>query len=123
MIRRPPRSTRTDTCFPYPMLGRSPTSLKLFLTTVAIVDDMGAVAIIALAYTASISTLALGVAAAILLAMYILNKSGVTALWVYLLLAAALWYAILRSEEHTSELQSLMRISYAVFCLTKTNIT
>src|SRR3546814_12568731 len=63
---------------------------------------MGAVAIIALAYTASISTLALGVAAAILLAMYILNKSGVTALWVYLLLAAALWYAILLSGVHAT---------------------
>src|SRR3546814_293964 len=81
---------------------RAPTSLKLVLTTVAIVDDMGAVAIIALAYTASISTLALGVAAAILLAMYILNKSGVTALWVYLLLAAALWYAILLSGVHAT---------------------
>jgi NhaA family Na+:H+ antiporter len=64
------------------LLGRrAPTSLKLFLTTVAIVDDMGAVAIIALAYTASIDTLALGAAAAILAVMYLLSKSGVTTLW------------------------------------------
>jgi NhaA family Na+:H+ antiporter len=85
------------------LLGsRAPTSLKLFLTTVAIVDDMGAVAIIALAYTASIDTLALGIAAGILLAMYILNKSGVIKLWPYLLLAAALWYAVLLSGVHAT---------------------
>jgi NhaA family Na+:H+ antiporter len=85
------------------LLGsRAPTSLKLFLTTVAIVDDMGAVAIIAVAYTASIDTLALGIAMGILLAMYILNKSKVYALWPYLLLAAALWYAVLLSGVHAT---------------------
>jgi NhaA family Na+:H+ antiporter len=85
------------------LLGsRAPTSLKLFLTTVAIVDDMGAVAIIALAYTDSIGTLALGAAAGILLVMYILNKSGVRALWLYLLLALALWYAVLLSGVHAT---------------------
>ncbi|HEY0085665.1 MAG TPA: Na+/H+ antiporter NhaA, partial [Allosphingosinicella sp.] len=85
------------------LLGsRAPTSLKLFLTTVAIVDDMGAVAIIALAYTASIETLALGIAAGIVLAMYILNISGVIKLWPYLLLAGALWYAVLLSGVHAT---------------------
>ena len=80
------------------LLGsRAPTSLKLFLTTVAIVDDMGAVAIIAVAYTASINTLALGIAAAILLVMYILNKSGVRSLLVYMIAAVLLWYAVLMS--------------------------
>ncbi|MDP8995121.1 MAG: Na+/H+ antiporter NhaA [Pseudomonadota bacterium] len=85
------------------LLGkRAPTSLKLFLTTVAIADDMGAVAIIALAYTASINTLALGIAAAILFAMYLLNKSKVLALWPYLILAAGLWYAVLLSGVHAT---------------------
>jgi NhaA family Na+:H+ antiporter len=85
------------------LLGsRAPTSLKLFLTTVAIVDDMGAVAIIAVAYTASIDTLALGVAAGILMTMYVLNKSGVMKLWPYLLLSAALWYAVLLSGVHAT---------------------
>lgn len=85
------------------LLGRrAPTSLKLFLTTVAIVDDMGAVAIIALAYTASIDTFALGAAAAIFAAMYALNRSGVMALWIYLLLALALWYAVLLSGVHAT---------------------
>ena len=85
------------------LLGsRAPTSLKLFLTTVAIVDDMGAVAIIALAYTGSIDTLALAAGAAILFLMYALGKSGVRVLWLFLLLAAALWYAILLSGVHAT---------------------
>lgn len=85
------------------LLGRrAPTSLKLFLTTVAIVDDMGAVAIIALAYTDSLNTLALGIAAAIFLVMYMLNKNGVMKLTPYLLLAGGLWYAILLSGVHAT---------------------
>ncbi len=85
------------------LLGsRAPTSLKLFLTTVAIVDDMGAVAIIALAYTPSISTLYLGVAAGILFALYAMGKSGVRALWVYLLGGLVLWYAVLMSGVHAT---------------------
>ncbi|MGZ8286460.1 MAG: Na+/H+ antiporter NhaA [Allosphingosinicella sp.] len=85
------------------LLGsRAPTSLKLFLTTVAIADDMGAVAIIALAYTDSLNTLALGVAAAVLLGMYFLNKSGVLKLWPYLIASAALWYAVLLSGVHAT---------------------
>jgi NhaA family Na+:H+ antiporter len=85
------------------LLGsRAPTSLKLFLTTVAIVDDMGAVAIIAIAYTASIDTLALGAAAGILFVMYMMGKSGVTRLSLYLILALALWYAVLMSGIHAT---------------------
>jgi NhaA family Na+:H+ antiporter len=85
------------------LLGsRAPTSLKLFLTTVAIADDLGAVAIIALAYTQSLNTLALGIAAAILLTMYGIGKSGVRQIWIYLLCAAALWYAVLLSGVHAT---------------------
>jgi NhaA family Na+:H+ antiporter len=85
------------------LLGkRAPTSLKLFLTTVAIVDDLGAVAIIAMAYTAAINTLALGGAAAILLAMYFMNRSGVRHLAPYLLLGLLLWYAVLLSGVHAT---------------------
>jgi NhaA family Na+:H+ antiporter len=85
------------------LLGkRAPTSLKLFLTTVAIVDDMGAVAIIALAYTQSLNTLALGIAAGLLAVMHFLNRGGVRALAPYLLLAACLWYAVLMSGVHAT---------------------
>lgn len=85
------------------LLGtRAPAALKLFLTTVAIVDDMGAVAIIALAYTAHINTLALGGAAAVLAVMYVLNRSQVVKLWPYLLLALLLWYLVFLSGIHAT---------------------
>src|SRR3546814_18013569 len=94
MIRRPPRSTRTDTLFPYTTLFRS--------------DNSG--------QSASVNGLRLGGGA---------NGSG-----------GAIDFTLdadvqttgagavgIRSEEHTSELQSLMRISYAVFCLKKKKYT
>jgi len=73
------------------LLGsRAPTSLKLFLVTVAIVDDMGAVAIIALVYTAEINGAALLASAVILGTMYVMNKAGVLKLWPYLIDAVLL---------------------------------
>lgn len=85
------------------LLGkRAPTSLKLFLVTVAIVDDMGAVAIIALFYTAKINLVALGTAAGILALMFAMNRSGVKSLPLYLLMFAALWYAMLLSGVHAT---------------------
>jgi NhaA family Na+:H+ antiporter len=85
------------------LLGsRAPTSLKLFLTTVAIADDLGAVAIIALAYTESLDLAALAAAAAILLSLYVLGRAGVRALWPYLIGAGLLWYAVLLSGVHAT---------------------
>jgi len=85
------------------LLGsRAPAPLKLFLTTVAIADDLGAVLIIAVAYTERLDPLALGAAAAILLALYALGRSGVTRPWVYLLGTALLWYAVLQSGVHAT---------------------
>jgi Na+:H+ antiporter, NhaA family len=85
------------------LLGsRAPASLKLFLTTVAIVDDMGAVAIIALFYTAELNLSALAAAAVIWVAMMALNRFRVNALWPYLILAGLLWYATLLSGVHAT---------------------
>lgn len=85
------------------LLGsRAPASLKLFLTTVAIVDDMGAVAIIALFYTAELNLMALLAALVLWLAMLALNRFKVNALWPYLILAALLWYATLLSGVHAT---------------------
>jgi len=85
------------------MLGsRVPASLKLFLTTVAIVDDMGAVVIIALGYSSGISGLALLAAAVILGAMFILNRLGIKSLLPYLCLFVLLWVAVLLSGVHAT---------------------
>ncbi|GAB5489307.1 MAG: Na+/H+ antiporter NhaA [Parasphingorhabdus sp.] len=85
------------------LLGsRAPASLKLFLVTVAIVDDMGAVAIIALVYTAEINGAALLASAVILAIMYTLNRNGVLKLWPYIILSIILWYAVLMSGVHAT---------------------
>ena len=85
------------------LLGKhAPASLKLFLTTVAIVDDMGAVAIIALFYTAELNLIALASAGGIWLIMLALNRLGVVRLWPYLILAALLWYMTLLSGVHAT---------------------
>ncbi|MBX3595381.1 Na+/H+ antiporter NhaA [Sphingomonas sp.] len=85
------------------LLGsRAPASLKLFLTTVAIVDDMGAVAIIALVYTKELGSLALAMGALVLATMYVLNRSGVRRLWPYLGLGLLLWYFVFLSGVHAT---------------------
>ena len=85
------------------LLGsRIPSALKLLLTTVAIVDDMGAVAIIALGYTNTIHPLALAGAGLALLVLYLLNRRKVMTLWPYLLAGAGLWLFVLQSGVHAT---------------------
>src|SRR3546814_8686603 len=92
MIRRPPRSTLTDTLFPYTTLFRSSVLGALIVVFVTLGFD----------FFEGPGVLTFGI-----LALFIL---------------LAFPQGVLRSEEHTSELQSLMRISYAVFCLKKKTI-
>src|SRR3546814_2875668 len=96
MIRRPPRSTRTDTLFPYTTLFRS-----YFDRCVDLEESTQAVGHVVMV-EANLFTLYRG-------RMFWCGRSG-------------LIVRSTRSEEHTSELQSLMRISYAVFCLKKNTI-
>lgn len=85
------------------LLGsRAPTSLKLFLVTVAIVDDMGAVAIIALFYTADVFVPALLAAVVIFVLMLGLNRLGVRSLVIYLIGFALLWLAVFMSGIHAT---------------------
>ena len=94
----------TDIAFPIGVLAllgrRAPTALKLFLVTVAIADDLGAVVIIAIAYTASLDWAALAAAALVLLALDGLGRLGVRSLAVFLAGAALLWFAVLQSGIH-----------------------
>src|SRR3546814_9339263 len=122
MIRRPPRSTRTDTLFPYTTLFRSLNSIKMAAVTTLCCALIGypMAYYIARSHPSVRNLLLLGVIlpfwTSLLLRVYawvgILRNDG-------LLNNLLQWLGLIRSEEHTSELQSLMRISYAVYCLKK----
>lgn len=85
------------------LLGkRVPASLKLFLTAFAIVDDMGAIIVIALFYTAQISWISLTIGFGILGALFILNRVGVLMSSIYLVLGALAWFAFLKSGIHAT---------------------
>jgi Na+:H+ antiporter, NhaA family len=85
------------------LLGsRVPVSLKVFLTALAILDDLGAVVIIALFYTADLSWPMLGLAAAVVAMLATLNRVGLRRLGPYLILGAVLWLLVLRSGLHAT---------------------
>lgn len=79
-----------------------PASLKIFLAALAIIDDLGAVIVIALFYAADLNLIALGGAAMVIAALAVMNRSGVTRLWPYLLLGTVLWVLVLRSGVHAT---------------------
>lgn len=86
------------------LLGdRIPLSAKVFLTTLAIVDDLGSVLVIALFYTSEISFLSLGVGLLFLLVMFIGNKMGIKNVWFYGIVGlGGVWVAFLMSGIHAT---------------------
>ncbi len=85
------------------LLGpRVPVSLKVFLAAVAIVDDIGAVLVIAIFYTASIAWASLGVVAALVIVLVLLNRAGVRHPAPYVLAGVVLWVAVLSSGIHAT---------------------
>lgn len=96
----------TDIAFAMGVLGllgnRVPASLRLFLLTVAIVDDIGAVLVIALFYTPTIKVMWLVASVVVVGVMVGLGKARVSVLWPYLLLALVLWYCVLNTGVHAT---------------------
>ena len=85
------------------ILGRhAPASIKLLLVTIAIVDDIGAVLVIALFYTADLNVLALGAALAVAGVMAAMGQFGVRRLWPYMAGFALLWLLVLSSGVHAT---------------------
>jgi Na+:H+ antiporter, NhaA family len=85
------------------LLGdRFPPALRIFLSALAIADDLGAVLVIALFYTATVSWSALAAAAALLVLSLAANAIGVRAAWAYALIGLALWIAVLLSGVHAT---------------------
>ena len=96
----------TDIAFALALLGsfgaRAPTSLKVFLLTLAILDDLAAITIIALFYSADLSPAMLLVGGIFLTIAVAMNRMGVTRTSTYILLGVALWVAVLKSGVHAT---------------------
>lgn len=98
--------TATDIAFALAMLGlmgsRVPLSLKIFLTTIAIVDDLAAIIIIAIFYTSDLSVISLSLAAMGIVGLVILNRFNVTRLAPYMLVGLFIWLCVLKSGVHAT---------------------
>ena len=98
--------TATDIAFALAILSllgsRVPASLKVFLTTIAIFDDLAAIVIIAVFYSGDLSTVSLMAAGAGVVVLFVLNRLGVQSLAAYLLVGIFIWLFVLKSGVHAT---------------------
>ncbi|WP_086297957.1 Na+/H+ antiporter NhaA [Campylobacter devanensis] len=98
--------TATDIAFALGVLmllgNRVPSSLKIFLLTLAIIDDLCAIVIIALFYTTELSTTSLGISFICLIILFILNRLKVNKKSIFLLFTLILWFSVLKSGVHAT---------------------
>jgi len=113
--------TATDIAFALGILmllgKRVPIALKLFLASLAIFDDIGAIVIIAFFYTSKLSLTALLVSSLVILLLYIMNRRGATELTTYAILGIILWVSVLKSGVHAT----LAGVILAFFIPLRTN--
>ncbi len=113
--------TATDIAFALGILmllgKRVPIALKLFLASLAIFDDIGAIVIIAFFYTSELSLTALLVSSLVILLLYIMNRRGATELTTYAILGIILWVSVLKSGVHAT----LAGVILAFFIPLRTN--
>jgi NhaA family Na+:H+ antiporter len=98
--------TATDIAFALGILSllgsRVPLSLKIFLMALAIIDDLGAIIIIAIFYTSELSTISIAIASASLVILFIMNRLGVVRKAAYILIGVILWVSVLKSGVHAT---------------------
>ncbi|MCM2344877.1 MAG: Na+/H+ antiporter NhaA [Alphaproteobacteria bacterium] len=98
------------------LLGsRAPTSLKILLTAIAVIDDLGAIIIIALFYSHGLHPVPFYFAAAALLGLFILNRRNVSSIPAYVILGVILWVSVLQSGVHAT----LAGVAAALFVPTR----
>lgn len=115
--------TATDIAFALGILAllgkRVPLSLKIFLMALAIIDDLGAIVIIALFYTVELSTLSITIAASALTVLIIMNYFGVTKKAAYITVGVVLWVSVLKSGVHATLAGVALAFTIPLNCKTK----
>lgn len=98
--------TATDIAFALGILSllgkRVPVSLKIFLMALAIIDDLGAIVVIAIFYTESLSTLSITVAAISMVILFLMNRLNIMRIAAYMIVGVILWVSVLKSGVHAT---------------------